>query len=606
MKSFRKQKETILFPVILSLFIIAVYIPTFSGQFILDDKPLVKNNLLIKKFNNPMFYFLQEDGVSDKSQPGYHTGYYRPLINIFYTLDYKMWGMNPSGFRVTNLILHLFTCVILYQFLCMLFDERFIALLVTLLFGLHPVNTESVAWISSRNNILVTLFSLISFYYYIKHRKDRRIVYVILSYISFLAALLCKEFAIMILPILFLYDRVMVSNTKILKGEILGYIPFILILFFYFFLRVNVIGAILTPLSTPNIWKNLYFVPFLILSNLKLILIPYRLHSFIIQYPDNYLSWKAFAGFFCLGLLFLCMWRERNCKTVIFAFFSFFLALLPVLNIFSPGRTVTLISMRWLYFPMVFLCLALPVYIKKVGKTNYFVGISIFAIMLTYFGTYSYILNKDIWHDEESFFMQEIIHFKNHYYAYGYAVNLLNKKEYQKAERFFRIVVKHYPDQVKNYTNYAALLIDTGRPGAALLQLNKAKSIAMIREERGEWFNNMGMAYFNLRENDEALKNFKKAIIFSPKEPQFWANLGGAYGSAGDYENALLALHKGLQVDSEYIPLRKNLAVTYIFVNDYEKAILALEKIPTHEIEKDIKIKKLLNQARKNLMKRMR
>ena len=301
MQSFPKSKAKILFPLILSLFIISAYIPTFSGHFILDDRPLVKNNLFIREFKSPAFYLFQEDGVCDKSPPGYHTGYYRPLVNVFYTLDYKIWGMNPSGFRVTNLILHLLTCIMLYQLLRKMMGGSLIPFSVTLLFGLHPVNTESVAWISSRNNILVTLFSLISFYYYLKQRNEKRIWTGVLSYFSFAMALLCKEFGVMLLPIFFLYNRLMVSNKKIFKDEILSYLPYIFILFFYFILRANVIGSVLTPILTPYPWKNLYFVPFLIIYNLKLIFIPYNLHSFIIQYPDNYLSWEAFVGFFVLA-----------------------------------------------------------------------------------------------------------------------------------------------------------------------------------------------------------------------------------------------------------------------------------------------------------------
>jgi len=602
MKNFTKSRAKILFPLILSLFITAAYIPTFSGQFILDDRPLVKNNLFIREFKSPTFYLFQEDGVCDKSPSGYHTGYYRPLVNVFYALDHKIWGMNPSGFRATNLILHLFTCVILYHLLFMLLGGRFIPFAVTLLFGLHPVNTESVAWISSRNNILVTLFSLISFYYYLKQRNEKRIWTGVLSYFSFAMALLCKEFAIMLLPIFFLYNRLVVEKSKVFRDEILTYIPFILILFSYFIFRAVVIGSVFTPISTPHPWKNLYFVPFLIIYNLKLILIPYNLHSFIIQYTDNYLSWKAFVGFFCLGLLCFFMWRERKDKVVSFAFFSFFLALSPVLNIFPPARTVTLISMRWLYFPMAFLSLAIPIYIKKLAKTNSFVTVSILALLVTYFGAYSYVLNKDMWHDEESFFIQEIIHFKNNYYAYGYAVNLLNKKEYRKAETFFRIAIKHYSDQAKNYINYSALLIKTGQPGAALLCLNKVKSLTMTHDDRGQWFNNMGIAYFNLRKNDNALKNFKKSVIFSPEEPQYWANLGGAYGSMGDYERSISVLKKGLDIDPDFFQLRKNIAITYMNMKEYKQAVLNLEKIPPKERERDKQANALLMKAKKKLL----
>ena len=601
MRSSSKNEVKILFPLILILVITAAYIPTFSGEFILDDRPLVKDNLSIREFSRPTLYLSHEDGVSNGGLAGYHTGYYRPLINLFYTIDYKIWGLKPSGFRTTNLILHLLTCIVLYQFLSTLLGGHLISFGVALLFGLHPVNTESVAFISARNNILVTFFSLVSFYYYLQHKDDRRIMAGLVSYFSFVAALLCKEFAIMLLPVFFLYNRLMTNNKNILKDEILGYIPFVLILFFYFILRANAIGSVVTPISTPNLWKNIYFSPFLVVHNLKLILIPYGLHSFVIHYPSDYLSWQAFAGFIFLGFLCLLLWKKRKNKILLFSVLSFLIALFPVLNIIHTSA-VTKISMRWLYFPMVFLSFFSVRYLQKLLRVNPRFVLGVLTPVVVYLGVYSYILNQNLWHDEGTFFNQEVLHFNNYLYAGGLAESLLDKRDYAEAETYFRIAINTYPYKAKNYLNYSALLTETGRPDDALLYLNKAKPLTMTHKERGQWFNNMGMAYFNLRENDDAVKSFKKAIIFSPKESQFSANLGGAYGSMGDYINSVSALKKGLEIAPESIQLRKNLAVTYIRMEDYEKAILTLEKIPTHEIERNIEVEKLLKQARKGLL----
>jgi len=597
MHSITESNEKILLPLLLSLFIIAAYAPTFSGKFILDDKPLVKDNLSLREFSRPAFYLSHEDGVSDESLPGYHTGYYRPLVNLFYTIDYKIWGMKPSGFRATNLVLHLLTCIILYQFLRKILGNSFIPFLVTLLFGLHPVNTESVAWITSRNNILVTLFSLISFYYYLKEKSERRVWAGVLSYISFVAALLCKEFGVMLLPIFFLYNRLMANNNTICKDEIFGYIPFILIIFFYFILRANVIGSVLTPISTPNLFRNLYFVPFLIVYNLKLICIPYSLHSFIVQYPDSYLSWKAFAGFICLGLLVFFLWRERKSNILLFSFVAFLVALFPVCNILHTSA-VTKISMRWLYFPMIFLSFSCVWYFKKLIKIHRLVVISGLSAIIIYFGTYSYLLNQHLWHDEKSFFAQEILHFNNTLYVGGFAESLFNEGNVREAERYFQIAINDYPHEAKNYINYAALLIDTGRPDAALMYLNKVKSLPMASNERGQWLNNLGMAYFQLKKQDKAEMSFKKAVIFSPHESQFWANLGSAYGSAGDYENSVFFLQKGLNIHPDSIQLRKNLAITYINMEDFKNAIVTLETIPYQEREKDIEVNVLLKKAK--------
>ena len=102
----------------LYILITASYLPTFSGQFILDDHPLVNNNPYIKKLQPFFSYFSQEDGVSAHNEIGdYHSGYYRPLVNLTYFLDYTLWGMRAPGFRTTNLILHLLTCVLLFGIL---------------------------------------------------------------------------------------------------------------------------------------------------------------------------------------------------------------------------------------------------------------------------------------------------------------------------------------------------------------------------------------------------------------------------------------------------------------------------------------------------------
>jgi tetratricopeptide (TPR) repeat protein len=395
----------------------------------------------------------------------------------------------------------------------------------------------------------------------------------------------------------------MVKNREVLKQEIFSYIPFILILFLYFMLRANVIGSALAPISILNLWKNIYFTPFLIVYNLKLIFVPFNLHSFIIHYPDDYLSWQAIAGFICLAFLVFILWKKRKNKILLFSFFSLLIALFPVLNIIHTSA-VTMISMRWLYFPMIFLTFSCCWYLQSLLNVNRFVVLSGLSALIIYFGTYSYLLNQNLWHDENSFFRQEVQNFSNNFYAGGLAENLLENKKYQEAERYFQIAIDNYTYKAKVYINYSALLIDTGRQDVALSYLNKAKSLAMTHNERGEWFNNIGMAYFNLRKNDDALKSFKKAIIFSPNELQFWANLGGAYGSAGDYQNSIAILKKGLMRFPDSELLIRNLAVSYYRKGDYEKAISVLERIPFQRREEDSDISRLLKEARQMLKSR--
>lgn len=596
-----KSKTKLLYPLILCIAIIVIYAPTFSGDFILDDRPLVKDNLSIREFKSPAYYLSHEDGVGREGLPEHHTGYYRPLVPLSYTLDYKIWGIRPLGFRVTNLILHLFTCIVLYHLLIPWFGDRLFPFLAALLFALHPVNTESVSFVSARNNILVALFSLISFYAYLKNRNEGKIWAGLLSYVFFAAALGSKEFAIVLLPIFFLYNRLVEKERGMVRDEILGYIPFVLIFLFYFLLRACTIGSVLTPLSTPCFWKNIYFMPFLIVYNLRLILIPYGLHSFIIHYPNDYLGWEALAGFVGLGLLALLLWKERNSKLVLFPFFAFLLALFPVLNIIHTSA-VTLVSMRWLYFPMIFLSGSLAWYSQKLINLNRRLVLGISILVVVYLGTYSYILNHNLWQDEDTFFEQEVLRFDNYFYVGGLADSLFAKKNFTEAERYFQEAIKRYPTEPRNYLNYTALLIDTGREDQALIYLDRTKAFIKSKFEKGQWFNNRGMAYFQLGKTDKALADFLKAVAYWPYESQFWSNLGGAYGLLGDYRNSISSLKKGLEIAPDSLSLRINLAVTQIKIGNHEEAIMTLEKIPAHERETSEEIRALLRKARHGLL----
>jgi hypothetical protein len=229
------MKQTLLSYSIISLFVAIVYIPTFGGEFILDDNPLIKNNSYIKEAHSFFSYLAQEDGITDATRGAgnYHTNYYRPLINLSYRIDYKIWSMRAPGFRATNLILHLLTSLVLYHLIVLFVNNQKAALLAALLFAVHPVNTESVSWITSRNNILVTLFSLLSFYFYLKARRTIGYLGTLISAVFFMLAVLSKEFALMLLPIMLLYQRLIGETKKSIRKEIFTYLPFILILLIY-------------------------------------------------------------------------------------------------------------------------------------------------------------------------------------------------------------------------------------------------------------------------------------------------------------------------------------------------------------------------------------
>ena len=579
---------------VISLAVLLAYLPTFTGEFILDDNPLIKKNRHVKGTHCVYSHFAQEDGIIDREDAkGYHTGYYRPLITVSYWLDYKLWGMNPKGFRATNLVLHLLTCFFLFNLIQFLVNDRQAAFWATLLYAIHPVNTESVSWVAARNNIIVTVFVILSFYCYAKRWEDGSPLHFIASVFFFALAVFSKEFGLLVLPCIFFYQRFLSRKKRDLSHEMMSYLPFVLIGVGYFLLRNIVTGSWLTPAETGELWKRFYFVPYLVAWNLKVIFFPYHLHSFIVNYPPNYWSYKTLVGFVCITLLGLLTWKARKNKCVTFSIFSFCVALLPILNII-PTSSVTLMSMRWLYLPMIFVSLAATQLIMRSVKKNRVLTVTVLSCVLVYCGTHSYILNKYLWHDEDTFFRQEVWHFNNHFYAGGLAENLFKKKDYEEAEKYFRIAVGLYPKETETYINYSALLVETGRSQEAISLLERARSLSMTRRQRGEWHNNMGTAYFHLKENTQALKYFRKAITIFPDRSELRANIGAAYGAMGDYVNAVSALRKGLNMAPDSVQLRRNLAVAYHRMGNYAEAISVIEEIPPDKWE-EYGVKGVLN-----------
>ena len=568
--------------ILITLLVVIAYFPTFSGDFILDDNPLVKNNPHVKDTHSFCSYMTQEDGISHMKVTGDHTGYYRPLINLTYWLDYKVWGMSAPGFRVTNVILHLLCCFVLFRVIFVLVGDRRAAFWVALLFALHPVNTESVSWIVSRNNILVTLFSLLSLFFYMKKCKGEGLGYLAASLFFFAMAILSKEFGLMMLPALVFYQRFLSRERPTAFKELMGYLPFVAVVVCYFFLRKTATGSWLSPTEVGEQLRRLYFAPYIVTWNLKFILFPYGLHSFIVDYPSGCVSREAVAGFLYVALLGVVCWTKRKDKVVMFSIALFHMALFPVLNII-PTSAVTLFSMRWLYFPMVFLALAVAQFLKKPLNTKLFFATTLLSLAVIYAGVYSHVLNKSLWHDEETFFRQEVLHFKNYYYAGGLAEDLLTKKEFGHSEKYFKEAISRYPNVVKNYINYSALMIKTGRPGEAVALLERARPLLKKLKERAEWENNMGTTCFNLGNYFEALQHFRRAVGFRPEESQFWGNLGAAHGSLGEYNHSISALREGLDRDPHSVVLKKNLAVAYSRMGDHTRAAAILEKIPRED-----------------------
>ncbi len=172
------------------LFTGLLYRSSLKGEFLsYDDTENIVNNPIIQQLSLgtlPRFFSTSILYM------------YTPITFISYAFDYKMNGLNPFYFKLTNLFLHLVNIILVYLFSMQILRKQNLAILLTLLFAVHPMNVDSVSWISSRSNLLSTLFFLLTLILYLLYLQKNKNAFLLLSTIAFVLSLLSKSSGVML------------------------------------------------------------------------------------------------------------------------------------------------------------------------------------------------------------------------------------------------------------------------------------------------------------------------------------------------------------------------------------------------------------------------
>ena len=249
-----KNKELLaIFLVCLAVF--CVYLNTLPNSFIFDDQHMIVDNNYIKNLRHiPLFF---KGKVT--SYPIVE-GMYRPLLMLSFVFNYFTSGLKPHGYHLINILIHFLNAVFLYLLLRLFLEELSFPLRlgITLIFCLHPVNTEAVTYISSRSDILCSFFILASLYAYIRSQNLQRKSLYILSLGMHILALLTKEVGLVVVGLVCAYEYIYTKYPfKAGRRIVLNILPFVLITIGYLFLRRYLFGAILASSIAPMLPRPL-------------------------------------------------------------------------------------------------------------------------------------------------------------------------------------------------------------------------------------------------------------------------------------------------------------------------------------------------------------
>ncbi|TLY27615.1 MAG: glycosyltransferase family 39 protein, partial [Ignavibacteria bacterium] len=183
------------YPLIIVIAVCVVYGQAVRFDFVsYDDYDLITQNTdYLGNFRNLAASFTTHVFSTHRAE----SAYYRPLLLASFIIDYRLWGLSPFGFHLVNILLHAAAAVVLYFLALRVTRESAVAGMTSLLFALHPVQTEPVAWISGRNDILLGLWILLMVFCFIRSGESsvHRRRYSVLSALFFTIALFTKEAA---------------------------------------------------------------------------------------------------------------------------------------------------------------------------------------------------------------------------------------------------------------------------------------------------------------------------------------------------------------------------------------------------------------------------
>lgn len=386
-------------------FVIALftYGNTLFNGFVYDDF-----NYLI---NNPQLHSLNLSVLFGKNLFNM-AGQYRPMSATYLAFLYSLFGNNASPYHFVQILLHV-AIVIMVFIIFQKFSGKTFALILSILFLVHPMNTESVSYIASAQDLLFSLFGLGAFLLWINKPQGRKII---LVFILLLLSILTKEEGIVYIFLLIFYSVIFDRKTSS-KSITLGIsTAFVYLLIRIFIGQVYFTTRILAPIASLNLLERLLNIPAIVFHYVITFFYPATLavdqqwviksatfSTFYFPLIVEVLLISLVAG---LGLYIFKKDKEKF-NTFIFFLIWFLLGLAPHLQIFPLDFTVT---DRWFYFPMMGLLgmigVTYSIFIPKT-KISWTITTVVVSIIILAFGIRTITRNFD-WKNNLTLFTHDI------------------------------------------------------------------------------------------------------------------------------------------------------------------------------------------------------
>jgi Tfp pilus assembly protein PilF len=606
----------------------AVYLASLQNDFIAewDDGEYVLNNPHIRSINPAFLRWAFFD---------FYASNWHPLTWMSHALDYAIWGLNPLGHHLTSIMLHAinaFLVVVLIMRLqeiakgtapggleSSLPDER--GMLITagvtgLLFGLHPVHVESVAWVAERKDLLCALFFLLSIMAYLRYAGSREPGarsqesessmddegtppdpggekrWYTFSLGLFVLALMSKPMAVslpVVLLILDWYPFRRLHSGPTARTALVEKLPFITLSLISSVLTVlaqRAWGAVVEIQSVPLSSRLLVAAQSLI-AYLGKMIVPIELIPYY-PYPKNISPASPeflFSLALVIGITVCCVMVSRKQKVWLTAWGYYAVTLLPVIGIVQVGSQS--MADRYTYLPSLspFLIMGVGaswVYTRMIisQRSRFMVVMLLLSSGLMIFAGLSFLT------------IQQLRIWKNGLTVWSYVIekepekvsiaytnlgSVYQKKgQLDKAMENYDKAITLDPTDYLAYINRGAIFDKGSQFDKAIESYNRA---VMLNPGDFTAYFNRGLTYDKIGRINDAIQDFQRAARLHGEDPRIHNNLGILYSKAGMYDRSIEALNAAIALEPNNPVTYNNRGISYAFSNQYARAIEDFSKV---------------------------
>lgn len=458
-----------------------IHIGSLGNGFYWDDRPLIVEGKLIRSLESIPTIFAREmwhnvDLGARATQAEVDT--YRPISTLSFLFDYHVWALQPVGYHLTNLFIHLAT-VLLFALLLLRITSPPTAFLAAAIFALHPLTAEPIEYVSARTDSLPAFFGLLGFFF-VLGRKARNVA----AGFCFLFALLAKETGLAFSVAWLFFLLIRRENDG--RGR-LDWIYPVGVMGIYFGMRHFALGASKSLMDLQHALEWFENFPRFVLLFARQFLVPmsnFPMQEVVIsRFPGSLLGWFASLAFYC-GVAFLVAWSVRRRKEW---------GALLVGFLFSLAIPFVAVSLTTETSPRYFYTALLPAsYLLALLLTHIPVSRKVFtSLIVTLLFSISFV-------------------------SYGAS------KGYRTEEQFYRSILQENPNSRGGVYNLANTLARSGR---FLEAIDFYKRLAETNPKDPQVWNNLGVSCLNVGKLKGAKKAFERALRLSPGNRRYEKNL---------------------------------------------------------------------------------